>query len=165
MKMRIFTAARFSASPSIRTNGFTLVELLVVVFLIGLAAAAVVLSLPGDEAKLRDDGERLAARIAALRDQAVLESRPMAIWIRPSGYGFERRSGGAWEAAAGKSFAQVNWTNGTRLSGSGATATRQNRLVFDVTGLPSAPARFQLVNDGAALTVNVSAAGSVRVGE
>lgn len=168
MRTSIATKPQSSCAAS---NGFTLVELLVVVFLIGLAATAVVLSLPGEDAKVRDDGERLAARIAALRDQAVLESRPMAIWIRPSGYGFEQRRDGAWEEAAGKSFRQVNWTNGTNLAATGTagkdrTGTgRQGRLVFDVTGLPSGPAQFRLVNKDAAIIVNISAAGGISVGE
>jgi general secretion pathway protein H len=158
MKMRIFIASK--SPPVSRQNGFTLVEMLVVVFLIGLAATAVVLSLPGDASKVRDQADRLAARIAAARDAAVLETRPMGLWLRPSGYGFEQRQGGAWQAATGKTFEQVNWQPGTQLS---IGSENQTRIIFDVTGLPSSPLAISLDQGEAAVKVTISAAGDVAV--
>ncbi len=165
--LRHFRPSR-NASPSdtpyaaISTAGFTLIELLVVIFLIGLASAAVILTLPGQGAALREDAERMAARIAASRDEAVLESRPMAVWFRPSGYGFEQRRSGQWLPAVGQSFRQVNWTNGTQIAAvDGDTRQKQTRMVFDQTGLPSAPVNLQLRNDEAIAEINVSASGDV----
>ncbi len=164
--MRIFIAssaltdrANISA-PSVKNNGFTLVEIMVVVFLIGLAAAAVVLSLPGDASKLRDQADRLAARIASARDSAVLTSRPIAVWLRPSGYGFEERKDGTWQAASGKSLAQVQWTNGATLA---LGTAREARILFDVTGLPSSPLDIKLQQGDANIRVTISAAGDVSV--
>ncbi len=141
-------------------NGFTLVEIMVVVFLIGLASAAVILTLPGDASKLRDQADRLAARIAAARDSAVLETRPMAVWLRPSGYGFEIRQSGAWQAANGKTFVQQEWTSGTILT---LGQAREARVMFDVTGLPSSPVNIILNQGSANIRVIVSAAGDVSV--
>jgi general secretion pathway protein H len=139
------------------TNGFTLTEILVVVFLIGLASAAVLLSVPGDTAKLRDSADRFAARIAAARDSAVMGSQPVAVWLRRSGYGFERQSRGVWQAAEGKSFTQQYWPDGTTA---GQTDTR---VIFDATGLPSAPLHIVLRRGEAEIGVDISAAGEVSV--
>ncbi len=163
--MRIYTANNPAAhaqhfASSLRTNGFTLVEIMVVVFLIGLASAAVVLNLPGDASKLRDQADRLAARIAAARDVAVMESRPTAVWLRPSGYGFEQRRDGSWQAAAAKPLTQTEWTAGTILQ---LGTAREARISFDVTGLPSAPLDIGLQQGGANVRVTISAAGDVAV--
>jgi general secretion pathway protein H len=162
--MRIFTANKPRASDSkSNPNGFTLIELLMVIFVIALASAAVLVSLPRSASKLRDDADRMAARIAAARDDAVLESRPIAFWVRPSGYGFEQRRGGQWQPAQGKSFVQVNWTNGTQMVSINGNGEGQARLIFDPTGLPSAPLNLKLSNADAALSITISAAGDVRV--
>ena len=53
---------RADRAPAKRRNGFSLVEMMVVLFVMGLLAAAVVLTLPGDGRALREEGERFAAR-------------------------------------------------------------------------------------------------------
>src|SRR5690606_30071026 len=71
--------------------GFTLVELMLVLAIMGLAAATVMLTLPDSQRGARDEADRLAARLAAVRDLAVIEGRGTAAVISASGYGFERR--------------------------------------------------------------------------
>lgn len=141
-----------------KANGFTLVEMLVVIFLLGLASAAVVLMLPGSDSTVRNDAERLAARIAAARDEAVMQARPIAIWTRASGYGFEQRFEGQWRAHPDAAFKDRNFDSGTRILGAA-----QNRILFDATGLPSSPAKIELTNDEGRSLVSVSASGEVVV--
>lgn len=52
--------------------GFTLVELVVVMAIIGITSAALVLTLPGPDYRVRSTAVKLAAQAAATRDMAIL---------------------------------------------------------------------------------------------
>ena len=135
-------------------------ELMVVIFIIGMASAAVVMTARSSDSGARDEAEQLAARIAALRDHAILQSRTMAVWVRPSGYGFETRSAAAWTPLAEAPFATSEWRRGTSVQMGGA---RQMRIAFDSTGLPSNAASIGIKRRGAVVTVNLATTGDVRV--
>ena len=159
--MRISTASKPShINIPDSERGFTLVELMVVIFIIGLASLAVVMTARSPERGARDEAEHLAARIAAVRDHAILQSRTMAVWVRPSGYGFETRSDGTWRPLSQAPFATSDWRRGTSVQIDGA---RQMRIAFDSTGLPSNAASIAIKRGDALVTVNLAATGDVRV--
>ncbi|MFN3424949.1 MAG: GspH/FimT family pseudopilin [Novosphingobium meiothermophilum] len=136
-------------------NGFSLVEVLVVLMVMGLLASVVVLSLPGDERALRDEAERFAARTLAARDMAITGSQPVALVVSDSGYYFERRSDQQWQPLPGRGFDLTAWASGTR-----ATAGRQ-RVIFDSLGLASSEANVRLDRSGHALVVRLRRDGKV----
>src|SRR3954468_9642317 len=72
-------------------SGFTLVELMVVLVIIGLASAAVILTLPERGGSLFAEAERFAARTKAARDDAILDSRAATVEVGPAGYAVNRR--------------------------------------------------------------------------
>ena len=160
--MRIFTASKPLSPIKIRNSerGFTLVELMVVIFIVGLASAAVVMTARSPDRGVRDEAEQLAARIAALRDHAILQSRGMAIWVRPSGYGFDARSDAVWKPLTEAPFASTNWQRGTSVQ---LANGQQLRIVFDSTGLPSSALEIGVRRGTALAKVNLSATGDVRV--
>jgi general secretion pathway protein H len=153
-----------------RDGGFSLVELMVVVFVMGLLAAVVVLSMPGDGRVLRDEAERFAARTVAARDEAIGGARPVALVVGTAGYYFERRIGAGWQPLDPGRFGLVGWKPGTAASVSGgmgdaqagAPAQRQ-RIVFDPVGLASSEARVRLARGKDALAVSLARDGSVRL--
>lgn len=142
-------------------NGFTLIELMVVLTIIGFVSAAVVLAMPDPRGRVIEDADRFAARIAAARDEAVVTARPMGVWVSASGYGFQRREGGAWVAIDDKPFRSTDWKAGTR-----ALVGRDGRqqIGFDGTGLPTDPLTMTLASEGEHVTVTVDMAGKVMVG-
>lgn len=160
--MRISTARSSPLCPKIKQGerGFTLIELMVVIFIIGIASTAVVMTVRSPERGVRDEAERFAARVAALRDNAILQSRSMAVTVRPSGYGFEARNEGAWVPLSEAPFASTDWQRGTSVQTSGA---RQMRVAFDSTGLPSTAVNFAIKHDNVSVTLSLAANGDIRV--
>jgi general secretion pathway protein H len=143
-------------------NGFTLVELMVVLAIFALAAAAVVLTMPGEEQGVRSEADRLAARLAAARDVAVIEGRSVAVTLAPSGYGFERRVSGAWQPLPGRAFEQRNWPGDLRfIAGSGEGVAR---ILFDRVGTSPTPQAVVLAGGDAREEIRVSATGEVSRG-
>lgn len=133
---------------------------MVVITIIALVSAAVVLTLPGGEAKLRADAERFAGRVAAARDNAIIQARPMAVWVSPSGYGFARRAGGQWQPLEDRPFATTPWRDGVTAD----TQGQRLRITFDGTGMTDQPVAVTLYREGLRQAVTVDADGRVRLG-
>jgi general secretion pathway protein H len=152
------------ARPSPNDQGFTLVELMVVLALLGLAAAAVVLTLPASNGGAVTEATRFAARVAALRDRSVIEGRTHGLWVTASGYGFERRGAGgdgpAWQPLNDGRLSRDDWRRGTAVSVDGAA---QGRLAFDRVGLPDRAMRIAFTSGDTGATVTIDAAGEVAV--
>ena len=157
-------------------NGFSLVEMMVVLFVMGLLAGVVVLSLPGDARELRTEAERFAARTVAARDEAISGARPVAVVVGKAGYYFEQRRDGGWQPLDPGRFGLVAWKDGTAASivgapsnsrgGEGAqpdAAPERQRLVFDPVGLSSSEARVRLARGKDALAVSVARDGTVKL--
>ena len=84
-------------APNSRSSGFTLVEVMTALFIVGLAASAVVLVAPGQDVRVREAAERLAGRLKAASDVSVMTNREIALVATPEGYGFERRDEAGWK--------------------------------------------------------------------
>lgn len=143
------------ATGSKPDNGFTLVELMVVIAIMALATSVVALSLPPSNAHVRVQAEALAARMLAARDEAILQSRDMAVTVDAQGSGVERRRRGAWQPVSERPFERSVWREGTQASG-------PQRIVFDSVGTTE-PASVTLVDGTAQATIAISADGTIRV--
>lgn len=162
----VIVGQRAFLSPEPRSHrcerGFTLIELMIVVTIVGLASAAVVLALPDPRGRLIDDAERFAARARVAHDSAIIEGRSVSIWVSREGYGFDRRSAGAWQPISEKPLRVSRWADDIRpviLSTEG-----RDRVIFDSTGLANAPFDVQLRRGGeASATVRIGADGAVTI--
>lgn len=145
-------------------NGFTLVELLVVIAVMALLTGAVVLTAVSP-AGASDSATRFAGRLAAARDQAVLSGRPVSAWVSPSGYGFDQLSAGRWQRMTDRPFEGADWGRGTTVRSAAAAAGEgRARVRFDSLGLPDQPFAVRIERDGRAAEVRVAANGDVTAG-
>jgi general secretion pathway protein H len=140
--------------PKRKQEGFTLVELMVVLVIIGLAGAAVMLSMPEAGGSLAGEAERFAARAKAARDTAVLESRPVALQLGRGGYEVARREGGAWRVEA-----RYEWAERTTSDVGGQS---EASIQFDSTGYAE-PARVTLRRGDERRAVDIGGDGGVHV--
>jgi len=141
--------------------GFTIIELMIVVTLIALAAATVALAFPGDAARLRDDAARFAARTRAARDMAIIEGRSVSVWVSPGGYGFDRRAAQGWEPIADKPLRVARWSDGIRSDVTSPDG--RARVTFDSTGFVSAPLTVDLHHGDRHQLVRIGSDGVVRL--
>jgi len=150
-------------------DGFTLVEMLIVMLGMALLATTVVLTAGGGGRGARADASRLASRIAAARETAITSARPVGVWVSRSGYGFDVRAGGTWRPADQKPLETVDWPAGTavvaaNMPGRQASLSRgRARLVFDNLGLPDRPMRLAVSRGGSSAQIAVLPNGDVKV--
>ena len=144
-----------------RQRGFTLIELMVVITVIGLASAAAVLMMPDTRGRLMDEASRFAVRTRAAHDAAIVEARPVSLWVTSGGYGYDQWRGGMWSPMDGP-LAVERWKPGTAAAGVEA-GTGRERVTFDTTGLADRPLTVTLTREGMRTEVVVEADGSVRV--
>ena len=164
---RAQAASRRAASDSEKgqggaRQGFTLVELLMVVAIMGLAAAAVVLAVPDPRPPVGDEAERFAARLVRAREEALLTNRAVAVEATATGYAFSSFDGVQWSPLTDGPFGEERWAEDTAARPEGLPEDAPLRVVFDPTGVADA-ASLTLSRGPRAVTVAVDAAGEVRV--
>lgn len=98
---RTFSALKRPAGRSVAVPhadaGFTLLEVLVVVFLIGIVLTLAVLSVGHNEDRvLKDEARRLAALLELARQESIVESLEMALAIDDRAYSFQMFDGQSW---------------------------------------------------------------------
>ena len=143
-------------------NGFTLVEMMIVIAVMALLAGVVAMTVGSPGAGPKEAASRFASRMAAARDQAILSGRPISAWVSASGYGFDQLRDGRWEALEQKPFDVADWGPGMQVGLTGPAASRA-RVRFDSLGVADHPLGLQLARAGERASVRIAANGEVTV--
>lgn len=143
-----------------RAGGFSLVELMVVLAVLGLAGAAVLLTMPPADDALAVDAERFGASLVRARDEAILGTQTIEVTATAEGYGFTRRRFGHWDPLQRPPFGNVAWAAGVapRLPPDRA----QVGFRFDPTGATE-PRTLTLVHQGRPAHIELDGNGQVNV--
>jgi len=135
-------------------RGFTLLELVAVLAIVGLVAGMVVLAYSDERrtSMVREEAQRLARVIEIAEQEAILTGRPLGLALGGAGYAVVRRDGERWSAIEGDALLAAHTVPAgieVVLAGTGYTAPGAPALVF----LPSGERL------GAGIEVNDSVSG------
>jgi len=146
--MPILETGNNHEKPACNARGFTLVETLVVVLIMGLLAGAVVFTAPGAGGRLRDDARKLAARTTLIGQESIVSGLPTGMKLTHEGYAFFRMESGIWEEMTGeKTFLRHSWPQGvvvqvgqvenqvTQAPTAATPAPEAPNVIFDPTGI------------------------------
>lgn len=92
-------SAAAAMTPSFRTTrGFTMIELLVVILLVGLLVSFAVLSVGGPSPReiQHEEARRILARMDLAREEAVMQARSLGVRFERDGYLFYGIGEGQW---------------------------------------------------------------------
>ncbi|MGM0593465.1 MAG: type II secretion system minor pseudopilin GspH [Pseudomonadota bacterium] len=102
-----------------RQCGFTLLELLVVLVLVGIILGVAVLSLGdgGRGERIREEATRLAALLELAGEEAVLNTTPYGLALREQGYRFMFHRDGQWQPLEGDTLLKPrSWPVGIEVA-------------------------------------------------
>ncbi|WP_036218205.1 type II secretion system minor pseudopilin GspH [Marinospirillum minutulum] len=115
----IYKSPIYKPSTACKSQGFTLLEVLVVLFIIGITASIAVVTMQRSEQDLVDKQARqLLEDFSYARDLALNRYRLVGWQVTESGYRFTLRDElGLWQPYISRGLPERQWPEGVRLQG------------------------------------------------
>ncbi len=145
-----------------KQQGFTLIELMVVLVIIGIASAAISLTIKPDPLKLlRKDAERLSQLLQIAQAEARADGRPISLRADAKGFRFNRRNdaGNGVEAFQDDTQLRPRLWESTPMQ---INIDPRQTLVLDAEWI-TPPVRIVLSDGQHSLSLQRDAAGLMRV--
>jgi len=137
-----------------REAGFSLIEMMVVLAIVSLAAGLVVVNAPGPSGQLANETDRLIRSLVAARDLALVENRTVMVDVTETGYATRVAS----RLGPAREVEMTPWNERTTVAaGDGRLPAI---IVFDPVGLAE-PASFTLFNEGAKDGIAIAPSGRI----
>lgn len=137
-----------------RTRGFTLLELLVVVVVVSIAAGLIVIrGTPGDSNYLQAEARKLSQLMRIAQQEALLKSKTIRFVANENGFEFQEFTGSRWVPVVGETMLRPRqWDNGPLDVALINAGNRNEFLLFDGRpGLADQRVILQLRQTGIAL--------------
>ena len=150
--------------PSNRASerGMTIVEVLMVVFIIGLTAGIVTLTIPQRPTEEQAGAQAFARVLREAQDQAILSGQPIGLKLSDNGYALLQWRRERW-VPQGRAVAlprQLEIVEQDEILVDQQVPTNWPDLVFDPTGIVEM-AEFQLRGRGIRIDVTINETGDV----
>ena len=148
-------------------RGFTLVELLVAVAVMGLLSATVMLTLPIGGDRARVEAQRFLARVTTAAQDSIMTGAPRGLAMDSEGYKFFWYHDGQWQPADGRAeLAAVVWDDDVIVASRSSSSVGEEAvpalppIVFSPTGLAT-PFTVDISGSGRRYTVTGSLTGDL----
>ncbi len=162
--MRISQAGKIKT----RQSGFTLVEVLAVLFIIGMMAGAVVMNMPKAQNPLHKQGELLATRIGLAAQGGLISQQSIGVVLRGDGYEIVRYNNYIWETVETFTFdleskPYIELTqNAAKINLEAAEKSGVPVIRYDTTGLGT-PFALKLQSGASAYMISGGSDGKITV--